>query len=375
MGFFDDPVGSITGVYDEVSQKIGAAAGIIIPADLVSQTLRNGGIFPSFPGGFPSIPGIPKVTIPSPFDFIKNAVEGLANIIKNLADNVLNKLDSVITGGAAKLKEAGLAIADKFSKAANDIISRLSGTFDNLIKTAIEKIQEILNDAYEKVKSLLGTTNEYVKDRLDQVGAIVAESIEHLSKIAEKFSPGEIETKLVKPAIDELKTLEKQLFEDINQVIDKIISAGEQLKLDAEWKASLVIAINSNLGKLALKSLSLSKAEILSTEFTRFHFWEVYLNNIAKTDSAVSVEENVGIYAELQKKASLMSVLNKGSLTAVSQNEIYSQKWLEYGILYNRTKEFVGSTATISTGNLPTIVEVIKDELENLVKKILDRNK
>lgn len=256
MSWGSDFLDKAEGVGNKVVSGVGQAVGLSTPGNILTQTIKNGGVFPSLPGGIPGLPGLPSVKVPDPVSFIKEAVESIAKVFKNLADSVLNKLDAVISGGAAKLQAAGTALITKFEDAATNIITTASTTFKTLLQDAMNELRKILNEAFESVKTLLDDANNYIKERISQVGEIIASSLSKFADIAENFTPKRINDDLVIPALKKIQDIEKQLFEDINQVLDKIIGKIDQVTEQANWKANLVAIAGSKLGRDALKNLA-----------------------------------------------------------------------------------------------------------------------
>jgi ElaB/YqjD/DUF883 family membrane-anchored ribosome-binding protein len=366
MSWGSDLLDKAEGVGNRVVKEVGQAVGLPVPVDTLTQTIKNGGLFPFLPGGIPGVPALPGFNIPNPFSFIKEAVESIAKVFQNLADSVLNKLDAVISGGAAKLQAAGTAIVDKFENAATNIITTASTTFEKLLQETIDELRKILNEAFENVKTLIAQADSYIKDRISQVGEIIASSLGKVAEIAENFTPKRIHDDLVEPALKSIQRIEEQLFKDVNQVLDKIIDKIDQTLEQVNWKANLVAIAGSQLGRDALKKLKLTVAALQLADFSYYSFWEVYLNDVVEVNSSITIEERLSVYAELQKKASIMRFLNIANAPAPAQDDLLARKWLTYGILYNTTKLFLGATSGINTGKAPSL---LAQRLSELLKK------
>lgn len=367
INIFDDTIDGFKKTYDHAVQKIGVAIGKTLPDNTVSLTLANGGLFPFTSSDLLDIYGTPSILVPNAFGFLKEVVEAIADILNILINKILIKLDVIIAGGAARLQTERSLIANDF----NTIVA--GTTFHELFQDISRHLQDVLYNAYYQVNNLLHSTSLYVRNILDKAGIIIITGIEALFAIACDFLPRRIEDELLYPAHKKLEELEEQLFADTNQVLDKIIIATERRRFELEWKIDCVAATSSKIGKGVLSSLMLNPQN-LSLDVNRFKFWKAYLEEMIKVDRRIIIEEKLSIYAELQKKASLMSFLKGGIVAAPHQNDLLTCEWLNYGVLFNETKVFIGPESPLFRHRQPSLITDLDDELEPFFRNLILRN-
>lgn len=363
MGLFDvvsKKGADLIGVGQKFAEGASNAVGLVLPPDAVAETIRNNLKFPlpGLPGG-----GSNTLGIPDPFTFIKNFIEGLAKVIKGLVDNVLNKLDAVVTGGIAKAKDAAITTIRAFGDTADRIISKATDAFSSLLDQAMQSIRAILDSIFEDVRQIIGDVNDYVRDRIDQVGVIIADSLDRVRDIVSDFTPQNINENLVQPALQKIGDLQKQLFDDINELLDKIFSKGEQAARALKWEQDLKEIPRSSIGRQTLKELGFKQADLKLSRSTLLTFWETYFVNLRKQDKNITVEENCSISDDVRNKASLMRFIElQESLTP---NDLLATKWLEYSIKYNTQMEFASLSSTLTPGNAPSFLAKKLEELLN----------
>lgn len=353
----------LTGTAQTGAQRISGLVGLDLRPDAIVEAIKRGELPESMisPSGSPNILGVP-----SPVEFIKELVEGLAEVIQSLVENVLGDLDAFITSATATVQGAALKIIGSFESTANRIITKTTDAFSDLLQEAANSLKEILDSIFEDVKAVMGTVNDYVKDRIDQVGVIILESLDSVREIVSEFTPGKINKDLVQPALDKIGDLQKQLFEDINKLLDKIINKGEQLIRAAKWEIDMKEIPKSRIGRQTLRELKFDLPTLKLSRLALFTFWETFHVNIRKEDKTITVEESLAISDELRNKASLMRFIDLQK--DLPNNDFLARKWLEYSVNYNTQLEFAGLSSTLTPGNAPPI-------LAKKLQDVIDRHK
>lgn len=344
------------GASEKFIKGVGKTVGLDVPDNILNQTLSNNGVFPLPPGTIPIIPPIePGLSIPNPFDLIKEVVESIAKVFKDLADAVIDKLDYVITKAADQLKSAGIGIANKFEEVATKIIDNIGDTYKGLLKQTISELRSFLNEAFEEAKNLLKEANAYVEARISQVAEVIASSLDKVAKIAESFTPGKIRSELIDPTIERIEEFEKQLFKDINDVLDKIIKEINQKAEAFKRRTNLVAIVSSRIGRDVLKELDLEIGDLELSDWNYYRFRKAYLDEVIERDGEITIKERLAVYDEMQENAAIMRFLN--IVPTPGQDEFFSQEWLDYGLLRQETEKFLGADTDIDAGERPSIVE------------------
>ncbi|WP_261208000.1 hypothetical protein [Laspinema sp. D2d] len=344
------------GAGENFIKGVGSTVGLALPVDILAQTISNNGILPFDMGRIPSIGSfIPKISVPNPFKFIKEVVESIANVFKGLADGVLNKLDYVITKAADQLKNAGIAVANKFEEVANNIITNVGETYKELLNQTLTELRSFLNEALEEAKALLHETNVYVEARISQVAEIIASSLNKVATIAEDYTPGKIRSELVAPTLEKIEEMQKQLFKDINNVLDKLISEVNQKAEAFKRRTNLVAIVSSSIGRDTLKIMGLGVGDLQLSDWNYYQFQKAYLQQVIERDGQVTIKERLAVYDEMQENAAIMKFLN--IVATPGQNEFFAQEWLEHGLLRQETEKFLGVATNITSGERPSIID------------------
>ena len=343
------------GAGEKFIKGVGETVGLGIPDNILTQTISNNGIFPLPPGTIPIIPPTaPGLSIPNPFDFIKEVVESIAKVFKNLVDTVADKFDYVVTKAADQLKSAGIAVANKFEEVATKIVDNIGDTYKALLKQTIDELRAFLNEAFEEAKALLKEANAYVEARISQVAEVIASSLDKVAKIAEDYTPGKIKDALIE-TIERLEEFQKQLFRDINDVLDKIIKEINQKAEAFKRRTNLLAIVSSRIGRDVLKELDLEIGDLELSDWNYYQFRRAYLDEVIERDGTVTIKERLAVYDEMQENAAIMRFLN--IVPAPGQDEFFAQEWLEYGLLRQETEKFLGAETDIDAGERPSIIE------------------
>lgn len=344
------------GAGEKFIKGVGETVGLAVPDNILTHTLSNNGVFPLPPGTIPIIPHtVPGLSIPNPFDFIEEVVESIAKVFKDLADAVIDKLDYVITKAADQLKSAGIAVANKFEEVATKIINNIGDTYKALLKQTIDELRAFLNEAFEEAKSLLKEANAYVEARISQVAEVIASSLDKVAKIAEDYTPGKIRSELIEPTIERLEEFQKQIFRDINDVLDKIIKEINQKAEAFKRRTNLVAIVRSRIGRDVLRELDIKIEDLELSDLNYYNFKKAYLDEVIERDGEVTIKERLAVYDEMQENAAIMRFLN--IVPTPGQDEFFAQEWLDYGLLRQETKKFLGAETDIDAGERLSIVE------------------
>jgi ElaB/YqjD/DUF883 family membrane-anchored ribosome-binding protein len=334
---------------DTVVGEVGKAIGVSVPSGIIRSTIKSGGIFPPdivippFPIPLPSFP-IP----PNPVDFIKELVEAIAKLFNDVLTPFVNKLDATLSSNITKLIDGGTGLVEKFGDVAKDIINRAGATYNEILEKTISQVQTLLDQVLQNVRSILKETNNYIEERIDQVAAIVASSLDKITKIAENYTPGRIMDDLVSPALDKISKLEEQLFEDINQVLDKIINEVDEKGEELKKQIQLGLLSFPNFLDECRNELGLQKPGLLFSDIEYYKLIKCYSLKRLEKDNHITLNERLEIYAQLQRNAAIARFL-AADISSPGIDDLYARDWLEYGVLYKETEKFLGAETNASS--------------------------
>jgi hypothetical protein len=86
-----------------------------------------------------------------------------------------------------------------------------------------------------------------------------------------------------------------------------------------------------------------------------YNFKKAYLDEVIERDGEVTIKERLAVYDEMQENAAIMRFLN--IVPTPGQDEFFAQEWLDYGLLRQETKKFLGAETDIDAGERLSIVE------------------
>ena len=151
--------------------------------------------------------------------------------IKKAGGDVSREAQNCISGGCDPGKVAKKGLKSAFSSAAEgasegveDSVTRaIDHIFDEQVDPLLERAgilgEELVTHAGDTAEAKAKSIIDYaVKDIVDGF----TPWIEEAARVADQFSPEELEEHLIETSFDRLDRLEKKLFKDANLVIDKV---------------------------------------------------------------------------------------------------------------------------------------------------------
>lgn len=252
------------------------------------------------------------------------------------------------------IRSKGRAITKKVTDLKPRIASALGGSFNLGVSADIDAgITAILDDSFFKVidravvalDSTINKTSQEIQQLVQQVFDNLSELEKQLEQLIDRFFQNlsntikDIKKNLVDPLLNAISDLEKKIFEDVNQVLDKAFNyfdgKAEEFKQDL-LKIFGWLALPNPLDPCRQQyQLELTPGN----QFTYIDVFNLFECHQLKrlNDDPTTVREIKEIYAILQLQAFKMTCLGRGS---PSFQELYMQKWLDYGQLFEMWKEF-----------------------------------
>ncbi len=332
--FVDKAVPSVGGFIGDIAKDVGVS--IPDPVKIFTDAIQNPA---SIVSSLFSILPLPKISIPNPIDFIKETIKSIAQIFKGLIDSVVDKIDYVISSNIARLQQAVADTANKFESVANNIINNASAGYKDLLEKTINELKGIIEKTFQEVRDLLQQADKIVEARIHQVGNIIASSLETITKIADTYTPGKIMSELVTPTLAQIGMLEKQLFADVNQVLDKVFEKIDQKAEEFKKREKLIaIAFKPKLASEVLKDLNLTMPDLFISEMSYYNFLKAYSVKLIERDGTVTINERLQAYAEIQENAAILSFLKVVPSTG---SDYFAREFIYYGLLYRETEKFL----------------------------------
>ena len=209
----------------------------------------------------------------------------------------------------------------------DDSVSKVIDQTTIAISSTVDKTSEEFQKLVQQIFDNLSTFEKQVEALIDRFFQNLSVAVQDLKK------------NLVEPIIQQTLNLEKQIFEDINQVLDKVFNyfdgKAEEFKLDMIKHFGFLLIPNPLDSCRAKYNLGLTPGfELTHTDV--FNLFECKL--LKRLDNEkLTVREIKEIYATLQLQSFKMTCLGRG---APAFQKIYMGKWLNYGQLFEIWQEF-----------------------------------
>ncbi len=247
----------------------------------------------------------------------KDAVKYSSKNINNLFDNKINPLADKLDYIAKKRIEQSVKSTERLeSKIKLDIV-RLLNNADEKVSRNINKINQIREETLKDIGKTIEDTDFYVENRINQLSFVVMEALNSTQDITQN-------------ALSEINLLEENLFQDANQIVDKIdeIIDGKLEAIRNELKKYLAHALPNPLDKCRqLLKIGFKPGAMLS-DIELYELSECY--ELSKLNENTPIDEVLKIYGQLQQNSAMMAALVKKS-PELRRRAI--EDWIKYGLL------------------------------------------
>ena len=272
-------------------------------------------------------------------DLVKDAGQEIEHLIEEQLYPLADKLDYM----AQKRIEQSIGAGKEFKTDIEDLLNN----GDNKVRHALEEIDHVREEALSDLRKTIGKTDIYLENRINQISLVVMQSLKFAQDIGDEFTPEAFNQRLVKPTLAEINLIEQNLFQDANQLVDKIDEAveGKLELIRNELKKHLTHALPGPFDKCRqrLKLAWLPGARLSDIEL--YELSECY--ELSKLNENTPIDEVLKIYGQLQLNAARMAALVK-SAPELKRRAI--QDWLKYGVLcefWCYTRKSYDSTAPL----------------------------
>jgi len=219
----------------------------------------------------------------------------------------------------------------------------LSAELDAAIKVILDdSFLKVIDRAFVALDSTIDKTSQEFRQLVQQIFDNLSDLERQLEQVIEKFFQNisntiqDIQRNITDPLLDKISKLEEQIFQDLNQVLDKVFNyfdgKHEEFKQDLLRIFTLPNPLDPCRQKYKLE-LTPGHQLMYIDVFNLFECHQLKRLN----DGSTTVREIKEIYAILQFQAFRMTCLGRG---APNLQELYIKKWLDYGQLFKMWKEF-----------------------------------
>jgi prefoldin subunit 5 len=208
----------------------------------------------------------------------------------------------------------------------------LDDSFLKVIDRAIFALDSTIDKTSQELQSLAQKIFDNLFELEKRLNTLIDNFFQHLSALFNN-----IKANLVDPIVDSIFKLEEKIFEDINQVIDKIFNFFTGTV--KEFKDDLLRLFNPLPNPFDPCRQQFGLALTPTSRLTHTDIFNLFECSQLRrlNDGNTIVKEIQEIYAGLQLESFKMTCLGRGS---PSFQELYMRKWLKYGQLFEIWQEF-----------------------------------
>lgn len=259
----------------------------------------------------------------SSFTHLREAIKTKSNAIVNKVTFLKPKLASTLGGSF------DLSLSAEIDSAIKIILDE---SFLKVIDRAIFALDSTINKTSQEVQSLAQKIFDNLFELETRVNTLINNFFQNLTGLLNN-----IKANLIDPIVASILKLEEKIFEDINQVIDKIFNFFTGTV--KEFKDDLLRLFNPLPNPLDPCRQKFELGLTPTFQLTHTDIFNLFECNQLRrlNDGKTNVKEIQEIYAVLQLESFKMTCLGRGS---PSFQELYMRKWLKYGQLFEIWKEF-----------------------------------
>ncbi|HEY9652460.1 MAG TPA: hypothetical protein V6C95_17515 [Coleofasciculaceae cyanobacterium] len=267
-------------------------------------------------------------------DVSRDVVKSAGDEVRNLVDDKLFPLADKLDYIAQERIKQSINACRELKDECKDDIEYLLNNADDKVKQALERIDQVREDAIRNLRESIGQTDIYLENRIDQMSLVVMEAL--------NSAKGMTQTTL-----KEINSLEYKLFQDANQIVDKIAEEieGKLEQIRNELKKYLAHALPNPIDKCRQKLKIGWKPGAMLSDWELYELSECY--ELSQLDENTSIDEVLKTYGQLQLNAARMAAVVKN---APELKRRAVEDWLKYGVLckfWRDTMKSYDSTAPI----------------------------
>ncbi|HEY9634259.1 MAG TPA: hypothetical protein V6D14_12670 [Coleofasciculaceae cyanobacterium] len=246
-------------------------------------------------------------------DFVKSTGKEIGDLFDEKLYPLADKLDYIAT---KRIKQA-IDDTDKLENKIKADIDSLLDNADEKVRHNLEKIDQVRETALRDVRETIGQTDIYLENRINQISLAVMQCLNSTQEITNN-------------TLAEINGLEEKLFQDANQIVDKIDEAidGKLELIRNELRRYLAHALPNPFDKCRQRLKIGLKPGARLSDIELYELNECY--ELSKLNENTSIDEVLKIYGQLQQNAAMMAALVKKS-PELKRRAI--QDWLKYGVL------------------------------------------
>jgi ElaB/YqjD/DUF883 family membrane-anchored ribosome-binding protein len=256
-------------------------------------------------------------------NFVKSAGKEVRDLVDDKLSPLADKLDYI---AQRRIKQSFDASRELKDECKADIESLLTNA-DGKARQALDRIERVRQEAIRDLRETIGQTDIYLENRIDQISLVVMEALNSTQGITET-------------TLREINLLEDKLFQDANQIVDKIdeVVEGKLELIRNELKRYLTHALPGPFDKCRQRLKIAWKPGAMLSDCELYELSECY--ELSKLNETTSIDEVLKTYGQLQLNAARMAALVKNA-PELKRRAI--EDWLKYGVLCEFWRDMIKS--------------------------------
>lgn len=280
-------------------------------------------------------------------DIFFKKLEKLFADLESLANSVLTKFGDV----------AGIVL-EQFSDTAAQILADVNKTYKDGLKFTFDRIQELRQSLVDDINQTIGAVNRAIEARVNQIFESILVVLRDVSKLVDQvFANAEefvdkLRTDVIDHTMDRLEDLERQLFQDINKFLTRLVDEEVAMLEEAKGFVADIKGLFSTPWQWIIDpTVRRCRQDLVGVELVGpLEDDEIYRLNrcrrereLAEELNSARIDDFQSIYAALQHAAFHFMITHRSTSVMPGVDatlEHYMREWVELGQIATHWHKF-----------------------------------
>lgn len=270
--------------------------------------------------------------------------EAMDDLFSNKLNPLADKFDYIAQKRISQSQDAVKDVVKNTVSQFSDLKDEVKDDVDNLINSVDEKYKDNLKLTFTEInqaraeailglRAMIGDVDTSLENRINQVSITMMTALRDAKQMSDKFTPEAFRKKLLDPAFDRIDDLEKDFFQDLNGLLDKLTGMSDAAIEDTKKKFfGILEGFVEEPCKTSIGVEGLGKLRVNLDDMQRYRYEEcLKLEDIQKfinTNNSVNLIRDS--YIQLEINAARMNIRAKG-LGILELQLICVKDWVKYG--------------------------------------------
>lgn len=151
------------------------------------------------------------------FEKLGTLIDGIDIKVKNLIVESGKEVNKVLDHGTDKFKE----LENQLNDHVNGIINSVDAKYHVAMRETFKELNTARAEAIVGIRAVIADTDSRLENRINQVTLATMQALTKVDEISKNFTPGKFRTDLVDPLMQQLTSLEQDIFNQLNKLIEK----------------------------------------------------------------------------------------------------------------------------------------------------------